>query len=180
MNNNIIRSHLRSCASCETASSDADDRTVKIEVNGRSWCKQDAKHTMKDYNVIYIGTESRTLTNLMMVMNTSKFYSYNPSTCTARLETIQVNKALMKRFYLIEKAKDANIIGIVVGTLSVANYLSIHNRLKDLIKKAGMFVTRISLLLYTNGVLGSRSGPFAFPTSKILVLIEASNNTYKQ
>ena len=92
---------------------------------------------MKDLNVIYVGAESRTLTNLMMVMNTSRFYSYNPSTCTARLETIQVNKALMKRFYLIEKAKDANIIGIVVGTLSVANYLSIHNRLKDLIKKAG-------------------------------------------
>ena len=79
---------------------------------------------MKDLNVIYVGAESRTLTNLMMVMNTSRFYSYNPSNCTARLETIQVNKALMKRFYLI-------------GTLSVANYLSIHNRLKDLIKKAG-------------------------------------------
>lgn len=110
---------------------------MRLEINGRSWRKVDSAHSMKDYDVIYIGSESRTLTNLMMVMNTSKFFSYNPLTSTGRVETVKVNKALMKRFYLIEKAKDANIIGIVVGTLAVANYLTIHNRLRELIKKAG-------------------------------------------
>lgn len=37
----------------------------------------------------------------------------------ARQESIQVNRMLMKRYFLVQKAKDANTIGIVVGTLGV-------------------------------------------------------------
>jgi diphthamide biosynthesis protein 2 len=44
---------------------------------------------------------------------------------------------LMKRFYLIEKSKDADIIGILVGTLSVSKYLDMIDHLKDIITKAG-------------------------------------------
>jgi diphthamide biosynthesis protein 2 len=44
---------------------------------------------------------------------------------------------LMKRFYLIEKAKDVDIIGILVGTLSVSKYLDMIDHLKDIITKAG-------------------------------------------
>jgi diphthamide biosynthesis protein 2 len=36
-----------------------------------------------------------------------------------RLESAQVNKQLMRRYYLVEKAKDAMTIGILVGTLGV-------------------------------------------------------------
>jgi diphthamide biosynthesis protein 2 len=38
---------------------------------------------------------------------------------------------------MVEKAKDANIIGIVIGTLGVADYLKVIERLKTLIKKVG-------------------------------------------
>uniref|UniRef100_A0A0D9XR35 2-(3-amino-3-carboxypropyl)histidine synthase n=1 Tax=Leersia perrieri TaxID=77586 RepID=A0A0D9XR35_9ORYZ len=40
-------------------------------------------------------------------------------------------------YYLVEKAKDANIIGILVGTLGVAGYLHIIEQMKYLIKAAG-------------------------------------------
>lgn len=43
----------------------------------------------------------------------------------------------MRRYYLIEKAKDANIVGILVGTLGVLNYLSAIDHLKRLIRAAG-------------------------------------------
>ncbi|MGH0163597.1 UNVERIFIED_CONTAM: hypothetical protein FKN15_077074 [Acipenser sinensis] len=43
----------------------------------------------------------------------------------------------MKRYYLIERAKDSKVVGILVGTLGVADYLSIIDHLKDLIRKAG-------------------------------------------
>lgn len=32
---------------------------------------------------------------------------------------MNINKALMRRYYLVQKAKDAEIIGIVVGTLGI-------------------------------------------------------------
>lgn len=38
---------------------------------------------------------------------------------------------------MVEKAKDASIVGILVGTLGVKDYLKTVNSLKDTIKKAG-------------------------------------------
>ena len=43
----------------------------------------------------------------------------------------------MKRFYMIERARDANVVGIVAGTLGVRDYLTVINQLKTLLKKAG-------------------------------------------
>ncbi|KAH3697607.1 2-(3-amino-3-carboxypropyl)histidine synthase subunit 2-like [Dreissena polymorpha] len=92
---------------------------------------------LESYSFLYIGSESLTLTNLMYNFQSSTFFSYNPITRTGRKESVNVNKMLMKRYFMIEKAKDANIVGILVGTLGVANYLDILNRLKLLIKNAG-------------------------------------------
>ncbi|KAJ8305915.1 hypothetical protein KUTeg_016460 [Tegillarca granosa] len=105
---------------------------AKVTKCGRSFVVPDETFLM-----LYIGGESLTLTNLMMTMNRCPFYTYNPETRCARKETINVNKMLMKRFYMIERAKDAKIIGIVVGTLGVADYLQVIDRLKKLIKTAG-------------------------------------------
>ncbi|KAG6536166.1 hypothetical protein ZIOFF_001215 [Zingiber officinale] len=46
-------------------------------------------------------------------------------------------RILRRRYYLVEKAKDANIVGILVGTLGVAGYLHIIEQMKELIKRAG-------------------------------------------
>ena len=65
------------------------------------------------------------------------FYSYNPLTKLGRKESMNINKSLMKRYYMVEKAKDARIVGVLIGTLGVSNYLEMFNRLKVLLKKAG-------------------------------------------
>ncbi|WAR24696.1 DPH2-like protein [Mya arenaria] len=93
--------------------------------------------TLDDYSVFFIGVESLTFTNILYNFPGCQFYSYNPMTKTGRKESVNVNKMLMKRYYLVEKAKDAKIVGILVGTLGVSNYLEILDRLKVLIKKAG-------------------------------------------
>ncbi|XP_060787688.1 2-(3-amino-3-carboxypropyl)histidine synthase subunit 2 [Neoarius graeffei] len=90
-----------------------------------------------DYSMFYIGHEGLTLTNFMMTWNRCAFSSFNPDTSTGRAESININKALMKRYYAIERAKDASVVGILVGTLGVANYLSIIEQLKESIRKAG-------------------------------------------
>jgi diphthamide biosynthesis protein 2 len=43
-------------------------------------------------------------------------------TGSTRLESAQVNRALMRRYVLVQKAKDADVIGIVVGTLGVGKW----------------------------------------------------------
>lgn len=93
--------------------------------------------SIKDYSIFYIGQEGATLTNFMMTWNRCSFCSFDPCTGTGRTESVQINRALMKRYYAIERAKDAAVVGILVGTLGVADYLSIIPQLKEAIHKAG-------------------------------------------
>ncbi|XP_028826132.1 2-(3-amino-3-carboxypropyl)histidine synthase subunit 2 [Denticeps clupeoides] len=93
--------------------------------------------TVEDYSMFYVGSEGVTLTNFMMTWNRCSFCSFNPQTSVGRAESVNINKALMKRYYAIERAKDANVVGILVGTLGVANYLTIIEQLKECIHKAG-------------------------------------------
>ena len=82
----------------------------------------------KNHAIVYIGSESQTLSNVLMTWNKSRCFSYNPDSKVLREEGLKINKTLMKRFYLVERAKDARIVGIVVGTLGVAHYLQVSCR----------------------------------------------------
>ncbi|GBM81031.1 2-(3-amino-3-carboxypropyl)histidine synthase subunit 2 [Araneus ventricosus] len=93
--------------------------------------------SLNNYKVFYIGSRPVTLTNFMLTLKNCLFYSYNPVLKLSRVETLDVNKHLKRRYYYIEKAKDANIIGILVGTVGVSEYMSIITHLKELIKQAG-------------------------------------------
>ena len=42
-----------------------------------------------------------------------------------------------KRNHSIERAKDSNIVGIVVGTLGVSGYLSVVSKLREMIESSG-------------------------------------------
>ncbi|CAO3666153.1 unnamed protein product [Rhizopus stolonifer] len=93
--------------------------------------------SIESCSIFFVGSESLTLTNIMMVHNKCPVYTYNPTTKVARKESVQVNKMLMKRYFLVQKAKDAETIGIVVGTLGVASYLNIIDHLKRVIRASG-------------------------------------------
>lgn len=103
---------------------------------GRQFGLKQGKN-VEDYKMFYVGHEGLTLTNFMMTWNRCAFTSFNPDTLIGRAESININKALMKRYYAIERAKDASVVGILVGTLGVANYLNIIKQLKESIHKAG-------------------------------------------
>ncbi|CAG8645487.1 9803_t:CDS:10 [Paraglomus brasilianum] len=133
---NIIRSFVRTETNLIPLKETDEGQQTEAFTSGRHYTLPDGI-TIEDCRVFYIGDESLTLTNLIMTLNKCKFYTYNPKTRAGRQETFQVNKALMKRFYLIQKAKDANVIGIVVGTLGIASYMTILSRLKNLIRRTG-------------------------------------------
>lgn len=47
------------------------------------------------------------------------------------------SRDLMRRFYLVERAKEASIVGIVVGTLGVAGYNEAIQRVREIVATAG-------------------------------------------
>lgn len=98
--------------------------------------KYNLKCELGKYKILFIGDDGRTLYNYVISYNKNEVYSYNPSNKVLRKEDFQVNRYLMKRYYLIEKAKDAQIVGILMGTLGVARYKEILVRLKKVLKVA--------------------------------------------
>ncbi|KIJ04981.1 hypothetical protein PAXINDRAFT_103950 [Paxillus involutus ATCC 200175] len=87
-------------------------------------------------SIIYIGEESLALTNLLMIHSSSDVYSYNPITKSSRLESERTNRLLMRRFAAVQKARDADVFGILVGTLGVASYLPLISHLRKILAKA--------------------------------------------
>ncbi|KAF8804169.1 diphthamide biosynthesis protein [Phlegmacium glaucopus] len=106
--------------------------------------KTDADTTTTQHNsqipsayttIFYIGSESMGLTNLLMTNASCKIFSFNPTSQTVRLESSRTNKLLMRRYAMVQKAKDADVFGILVGTLGVASYLPLITHLRKLLTK---------------------------------------------
>uniref|UniRef100_H3GMD4 2-(3-amino-3-carboxypropyl)histidine synthase subunit 2 n=1 Tax=Phytophthora ramorum TaxID=164328 RepID=H3GMD4_PHYRM len=96
-----------------------------------------AEITPETFALLYIGAESAHLTSILMRYSTVDCFSYNPEMMSTRKEGATVNRALMRRFYLVQQAKEAQIFGILMGTLGVNRYLDVVHGLQKLIKKSG-------------------------------------------
>ena len=53
------------------------------------------------------------------------------------LATRDINRVLMQRFNMCQKIKEAQVIGILVGTVVVDGYLTMMNKIKRVMEKAG-------------------------------------------
>ncbi|GAA5977044.1 hypothetical protein JCM5350_007539 [Sporobolomyces pararoseus] len=89
--------------------------------------------SIEECALFWIGSESLALTNLLMTHGRCRIWSYDPAMRSCRLESARTNRMLMRRYALVEKAKDADVIGILVGTLGVAAYLPLITHLRQLI-----------------------------------------------
>ncbi|KAI8923793.1 putative diphthamide synthesis protein-domain-containing protein [Entophlyctis helioformis] len=115
----------------------ADAALTVREAQGRKFLLP-ASMQMSDLSLFYIGGESLTLTNLMMTHSLCKVVAaYDPSTGAGRIETGRVNKLLMRRYFMVQKARDADVVGIVVGTLGLAAYMPVIENIKRLVLANG-------------------------------------------
>eukprot|EP01090_Pellita_catalonica_P005722 TRINITY_DN15960_c0_g1_i1.p1 TRINITY_DN15960_c0_g1~~TRINITY_DN15960_c0_g1_i1.p1 ORF type:complete len:485 (-),score=89.53 TRINITY_DN15960_c0_g1_i1:715-2169(-) len=91
--------------------------------------------------LIFIGRESSKLLLNLLLKFSGKFpiMLFDPTAPASQLakQNRTVNKALMKRYFLIQKIKDCNVFGIVAGTLGIQKYLKTIEFLKALITSAG-------------------------------------------
>ncbi len=89
----------------------------------------------ESYSFYYIGSNEKFIHPFLFYFNKCKFYNFDPNKNVTELIT-KTSKELMKRYYLIEKARDAKIFGILIGTMSVANYNEAVDHVSLLLKKA--------------------------------------------
>lgn len=88
---------------------------------------------LSDYHILYIGPqESLCLTHLLLSSGSIPFSVFDPSIASGEMQVLSspsVSKLLSRRYFLVQKARDAERIGIVVGTLGVGMsffFSSIH------------------------------------------------------
>lgn len=55
----------------------------------------------------------------------------------SNLHPVTITRVIRRRLYLVEKVKDAKIIGILVATLGVQGYLSAVESVRNLAKRKG-------------------------------------------
>ncbi|XP_009858554.4 2-(3-amino-3-carboxypropyl)histidine synthase subunit 2 [Ciona intestinalis] len=87
-----------------------------------------------EYSLFFIGSnESEDLKMFLFQLPTITGYVFDPDTKTCNSTVSNIKRQLAKKYYLVEKLKDAKTIGIVVGTLGMAGYLEIIEHLKHII-----------------------------------------------
>ncbi|RAL37931.1 hypothetical protein DM860_000625 [Cuscuta australis] len=105
-------------------------------IGGLSWSLNKG-HKMKDYLLFYIGSDNSAFANVLLTYNSCELVRYDAAQDLLVTNFSSQNKILRRRYFLVEKAKDAGIVGILVGTLGVAGYLHMIHQMKDLITRAG-------------------------------------------
>ncbi|KAK7274365.1 hypothetical protein RIF29_15450 [Crotalaria pallida] len=105
-------------------------------IGGLTW-KLPEGQSMEDYLLFWIGLDNSAFANVVLTYNACEIVRYDAAENRMLTDLSQQRRILKRRYYLVERAKDANIVGILVGTLGVAGYLHIINQMTELITGAG-------------------------------------------
>lgn len=89
--------------------------------------------SIRDYEAIFLGPNGKTLSNLAMSLPAKGWHHYD----TSKIRKFSASDSvwLKRRRYLVEKLKDARIVGIVVATLGIKNYLESIAAVKSALKR---------------------------------------------
>ncbi|KAA8544773.1 hypothetical protein F0562_019523 [Nyssa sinensis] len=109
---------------------------TKYSIGGLTWSISEG-HKIEDCLLFWIGSDNSAFANVVLTFNGCEIVRYDATENRLVTDLSQQRKILKRRYYLVEKAKDANIIGILVGTLGVAGYLHMIHQMKELITGAG-------------------------------------------
>ncbi|CAN6448785.1 unnamed protein product [Victoria cruziana] len=118
-------------------------RQADCTAHGRRFClggliwevPEDCK--LEDCVLLWVGADDAAFSNVVLTFNSCEIVRYCPADCRLVKDFGEKKRILKRRYYLVEKAKDANMVGILVGTLGVAGYLNMIHQIKALIKNAG-------------------------------------------
>lgn len=87
----------------------------------------------EEFTCIYLGNDNQSFFNISMGIKCQKWLLFN-RTNELREMTVADSRWMRKRYFYIEKCKDAQSIGIVVGTLTSKGYLEMVQHIQELAK----------------------------------------------
>ncbi|CAL1680558.1 unnamed protein product [Lasius platythorax] len=101
-------------------------------VLGRSYTLENG-YNIQDYEGFFLGEEGKTFSILAMSILVKRWYSFANSEIH-EFEALNT-PWLRRRRFLIEKLKDAKVVGIVVATLGIKEYLTAISTVKRILKQ---------------------------------------------
>lgn len=107
-----------------------DAKTASV-VLGRSYTLENG-YNIQDYEGFFLG-DGKTFSLLAMGISVKKWYCFTNNTIN-EFEALNT-PWLKRRRFLIEKLKDAKVVGIVAATLSIKEYLVAINTVKKILKQ---------------------------------------------
>eukprot|EP00127_Corallochytrium_limacisporum_P003401 Clim_evm29s149 gene=Clim_evmTU29s149 len=116
-------------------SSQKDESSESVVMNRRVLAVPEGFDPAKAF-IVFMGPQSATSENIMMTMSKSKFLLANPRDCTCELDRA-AGRLLMKRYYMVQRAREAHLVGVLVGTLSAARYKDALQYVKQEVKSTG-------------------------------------------
>ncbi|KAI9501754.1 putative diphthamide synthesis protein-domain-containing protein, partial [Coemansia spiralis] len=134
---------------------------------GRVWDLEG--RPLSEYNILFVGQESLTLTNILLTQRCRTVFSYDPLKRVLREETM-ANRHLARRYHMVQRARDADTIGIIVGT-QATGYLGLIEALKTLLRRA-----RKKFYVFTVGKLNVAKLA-NFPEINAYVLVACPENS---
>lgn len=84
---------------------------------------------------VFIGHDNQSFFNISMSIKCKKWMLFEIESLTMREVQAMDTKFLMRRSHYVEKCKDAQTLGIVVGTLTTKGYLDIIKHIQELAAK---------------------------------------------
>ena len=108
------------------------DAGVGVYKFGRQFATIADLSELAEFSVVYVGRGGQVLLNFVLSLPCRTFLVYSAAAGGGRLEpaAVPVGRSLMKRYYLVERTKDAGRIGLLVGTLGVANHNDLLEKLR--------------------------------------------------
>jgi len=129
MYKHLILSKLNCTSNVEYT--DAKTSPVSV-VLGRNYTLENG-YNVQDYEGFFLGEEGKTLALIAMSIPMKKWYCF----ANSKINNFEALNTpwLKRRRFLIEKLKDAKVVGIVVATLGIKEYLTAINTVKRTLKQ---------------------------------------------
>ena len=117
---------------------DSCENTTVIEC-GRKWPRDIVNISGSKWNIVYIGVNDNfdCLLRFSFVNHSHSKYDPRQKSLCEEGGGANVTKSLMKRYFMVEKTKDADRIGILVGTLGASRYGTIIDKIRETITTSG-------------------------------------------
>lgn len=133
----------------DSAAGSRHHRSSAPPVGGLLWeLPDDSGTNMQQPLMVWLGPfSSPALTHLQLTHNTHPWLMLDPASQVAQQGLAPgLDRLLKRRYYLVERARSATMIGLLVGTLGAAGYLQALSVLRELAKQVCVAVLSLHQL----------------------------------